>query len=238
MPDVYTSGNSKKAIKKIPSGKPWLNIREPAPLVNNTLKRLAPRLLAPLLRLLFASLRVSLSGPAAAVPDLRRGLVFAFWHGKMLTGWLLAKRLFPGSVPAAVVSLSPDGQILTETLDRFGFRLIRGSSSRGRESVREGIADELAQGGLVAVTPDGPRGPLHRFKYGTVRIASEQHSPILFASITYGSARTLGSWDRFEIPAPFSRVEVALHLIDVPAFETEDALRRFADNLSDHLDHA
>lgn len=203
-----------------------------------TLEKIGKLLLAPLLNMLFASLRMELAMPEEGLPAARRGIIFAFWHGSMATGWLLVRRLFPDAAPAAVVSLSPDGQILSETLGRLGFRLIRGSSSRGRDAVRDGIAAELGSGGIVAVTPDGPRGPIRRFKYGTVRLASENRAPILFADIEHGKSRKLRSWDKFEIPMPFSRVKVSLHLIDVPPFTSEEELHEFANRLSERFAHA
>ncbi|NTU68050.1 MAG: DUF374 domain-containing protein [Chlorobiaceae bacterium] len=196
-----------------------------------------PVLLAPMLRLLFASQRMEIRVPHQGLPDARRGVVFAFWHGKMATGWLLALRLFPGTVPSAVVSLSRDGQLLSDTLGRLGFKLIRGSSSKGKEEVRSGITEGLRSGGVVAVTPDGPRGPIHRFKYGTLRLASESGSPILFADIAHERPRMLKSWDRFEIPGLFGRTVVTLHLVDVPRFADEMELQRFANSLSERFAH-
>jgi len=156
----------------------------------------------------------------------------------MVTGWLLARKLFPDAVPSAVVSLSEDGQILSETLARLGFRLIRGSSSRGKEDVKAGMVDALRNRGLIAITPDGPRGPSHQFKYGTIRLASEQQVPVIFAEITHDRARVLKSWDRFEIPMPFSKATVRLHPVTVPAFPSEEALREFARQLSERFGHA
>lgn len=206
--------------------------------VNRTLSHIAPILLAPLLKLLFASLRKEIRFPAEGIPEPGRGVVFAFWHGSMVTGWLLARRIFPETVPVAVVSLSDDGQLLSDTLGRLGFRLIRGSSSKGGEEVKSGITEALRSGSVIAVTPDGPRGPIHQFKYGTVRLASENRSPILFADITHMNPRLLKSWDRFEIPMPFSRVGIELHLLDLPPFSSEEELREFSNRLSARFDHA
>ena len=238
MQDVYNAGSIKKAIKKIPAGKPCPRFRIPSALVKTLLRNIGTILLAALLKLLCASLRKRVRTPDTGLPDSSRGVVFAFWHGKMVTGWLLSRQLFPHAVPAAVVSLSPDGQILSDTLRRLGFRLIRGSSSKGKEEVRDGIARELRSEGVVAVTPDGPRGPSHRFKYGTIRLASELRAPILFADIVHRRFRPLKSWDRFEIPLPFSRVDVTIHRIDVPPFSGEEELQGFANRLSDRFAHA
>lgn len=208
------------------------------PTKKSILLNIGTRLLPLFLKLLFSTLRIDIVKRESGLPDRSRGLMFAFWHGQMITGWLLAKRLFPDTIPSAVVSLSPDGQILSDTLEKLDFRLIRGSSSRGRDDVKAGIAEQLRNRGLVAITPDGPRGPIHRFKYGTLRLASEYRTPILFADISHEKASKLRSWDQFEIPMPFSRVRVTLHRIDVPVFSSEEELRAFANQLSDRYTHA
>lgn len=200
--------------------------------VKPILLKSATRLLPHVLKLLFATLKIEIEQTGETLPDDGRGVMFAFWHGKMIAGWLLARRLFPRREISAVVSLSGDGQILSDALDRLRFRLIRGSSSRGKEVVRRNIGVALSSGGVVAVTPDGPRGPHHRFKYGTLRLAAQHRAPVLFAEIRYSNAHSLKSWDRFEIPLPFSRVKVTLHVVQVPDFSTDEAFRAWADELS------
>lgn len=190
-----------------------------------------------LLDMLYRSLRIQVDFRSGAMPVPPGAVLFAFWHGKMAAGWLLSRKLFAGRQPKAVVSLSEDGAILSDALERLGFSLIRGSSSNKGEQVREEIEQNLLQGDVIAVTPDGPRGPQHRFKYGSVRIASKLCIPLLFADIRYRSAWRLKSWDRFEIPKPFSRVNVTLHRIAVPEFPSEEDFRIWCDNLSTQLDH-
>ncbi len=206
--------------------------------VKHILLQSATRLLPHVLKLLFATLKIEIEHAGERMPENDRSVMFAFWHGKMIAGWLLARRLYPKREISAVVSLSGDGQILSNALDRLGFHLIRGSSSRGKEEVRRGIGVALSNGGVVAVTPDGPRGPHHRFKYGTLRLAAQHHVPLLFAEIRYENTRSLKSWDKFEIPLPFSRVTVTLHNVQVPDFPTEEEFRTWADKLSTGFDDA
>jgi lysophospholipid acyltransferase (LPLAT)-like uncharacterized protein len=201
-------------------------------MVKNILRESGIRLLPCLLKLLVASLQIRIIPPENGMPEKKEAVLFTFWHGKMITGWLLGKRLFPDRPLSAVVSLSGDGQILAGTLDRLGFRLIRGSSSRGRQEVRTGIGEALSRHGVVAITPDGPRGPLHQFKYGTIRLASEHKTCLLCAVITHERMKMLRSWDRFEIPLPFSKVTVELYRPEIPEFPDEESLHNYADQLS------
>lgn len=188
------------------------------------------------LKLLYASLRISVIPKIIQLPD--KEVIIAFWHGKMITGWLLAQRLFPDKKIAAVVSMSEDGKTLADTLERLGFSLIRGSSSKGGAAVKQAMQKALQNGNIVALTPDGPRGPANQFKYGTLRLASENHYPLVFAEIRHKKSWTLKSWDQFEIPKPFSETSVQLHLIHLPAFENEAEVESYTKQLAIQLHHA
>ncbi len=187
------------------------------------------------LKTLVSTLRVTIAGPHSAtdLPDGRG--IFAFWHGKMIYGWLLAQKLYPEREIHAVVSLSRDGEILSRTLENLGFVMIRGSSSRGSGEVKSAMLEELANKNIIAITPDGPRGPCHSFKYGTLALASEQGIPVIFADIRYSKTIRLRSWDRFEIPLPFSTVNVTLHRIEVPELATREDIKAYERQLSKHL---
>jgi len=162
------------------------------------------------------------------------GAVFAFWHGNMITGWLLAKQCFPKIPYFAIVSLSKDGEILSGALQALGFKLIRGSSSKGKRVVKVDSRDVLEKGFGLAVTPDGPRGPRANFKYGLIRLASTTSTPIYFASIQHHNKWVFKkSWDQFEVPKPFSKVDIVLHRIDVPQFDSDEALQEFTHALSE-----
>lgn len=192
-------------------------------------------MLPQLLALLYRSLRISITMPDVALPQ--QGCMVAFWHGKMVVGWLLAQKLFPQKKIVAVVSQSGDGAILADALETLGFSLIRGSSSTDGDMVKQRMVTHVEQGDVVVLTPDGPRGPHHQFKYGSVRLASYHSIPLLFATIRYERSWKLASWDSFEIPKPFSTVTVTLHIPEIPSFESEEALRHFSSTLSARFNH-
>ena len=137
-----------------------------------------------------------------------------------------------------MVSSSEDGNILAQTLEQLGFSLIRGSSSRGGDEVKRAMQHSLQREEIVALTPDGPRGPANEYKFGMLRLASENHYPLVFADICHTSTWKLKSWDRFEIPKPFSKTTVKLHLIDLPEFNNEEELQSYTKQLSIKLTHA
>ena len=132
-------------------------------------------------------------------------VIFTLWHGELLP--LLWHHRKEGV--AVVISEHRDGEIIARIVEKFGFRTIRGSSSRGAARALIAIVRELERGGEVAVTPDGPRGPARRFASGALVAAQRVGVPIVGVGVVASSAWRLNSWDRFMIPKPFSRVQIA-----------------------------
>jgi len=133
--------------------------------------------------------------------------VIAFWHGAMLVGWFLHRPRSRGPV-AALVSQSEDGEILSATLARWGYAMIRGSSHIGGKEAMQLMVDAVTQGNTLCITPDGPTGPRHQMKMGAVRAAQRARVPLFLVGIAADRKKILESWDRFEIPMPFSNVSV------------------------------
>ena len=107
-----------------------------------------------------------------------------------------------------LTSASKDGTTLATAMKLFGLGAIRGSSSRRAVSALIGMKKALKSGFDVCVTPDGPRGPRYKVQPGVIKIAQTCDAEIIPIHITYSSAWRLGTWDRFVIPKPFSRVVV------------------------------
>jgi hypothetical protein len=143
--------------------------------------------------------------------------VVMFWHGKMFAGWYSVR----DRKPVALVSKSKDGAYLAAVLASWGYRLARGSSKKeGMEALHQAMENiRNGDSNTLVITPDGPRGPYHQFKRGAFIGARELGLPLSMLSIQYESPiRFLKSWDRFELPKPFSRVTISSCSIDVSEF--------------------
>ena len=149
--------------------------------------------------------RVTNQDAVRALRSRRQPFIFAFWHGTMLP-LVWAHR---GEGVPVVISEHRDGEIIARIVERFGFRTIRGSTTRGAARALLGIVRELESGSEVAVTPDGPRGPARRFASGALVAAQRVGVPIVVIGVTASRAWRLKSWDAFMIPKPFSRVHIA-----------------------------
>lgn len=134
-----------------------------------------------------------------------RHVVYAFWHNRMLA-FVHTHRHRGVTV---MISRHGDGEIIARAVERFGFRSVRGSSTRGGRGALKGLIDAAA-GGDVAVTPDGPKGPRYVAQAGAVLIASVTGHPIVYGSAAADRAWRFRSWDRFLLPKPFARVVVRI----------------------------
>ena len=187
--------------------------------------------------LLCASLRIKKrnASPFEDVQRSRKPSVIAFWHGSMLLGWFLHRPRKKERV-AALVSQSKDGEILSATLKRWGYRTIRGSSHLGGKEAMQLMVDAVDEGNSLCITPDGPTGPRHEMKMGAVRAAQRTHAPLFLAGIAMKEKSTLHSWDQFEIPMPFTTVNVSYSdPIYVPQDLRDEALADFLRSTQQHL---
>lgn len=140
--------------------------------------------------------------------------VLVLWHNRLFAVPLLIRHLWAHRRISALVSASRDGGAFSKFLGFIGLSTVRGSSSRfGREAFTEMIT-ALKAGSDIAITPDGPRGPVYKMKEGALLAARRARAPIVLVGIRYQKAWHLNSWDRFGIPKPFSTVEVGVHRYD------------------------
>jgi lysophospholipid acyltransferase (LPLAT)-like uncharacterized protein len=136
--------------------------------------------------------------------DEKIPVIYAFWHGRILPATFFWRNR--GIV--VLTSENEDGEYIARVIQRFGYGSSRGSTSRGAVKGMLGLMRTLRDGLPVAFTVDGPRGPRYQVQQGVTWLASYAQYPILPFHIEAYPAKTLSSWDAFQIPLPFSRVRV------------------------------
>jgi len=157
--------------------------------------------------------------------------VMAFWHGRILPSIYY----FRHRDIVVITSDNFDGEWIARVIHRFGFRTIRGSTSRHAARAALKAKRQMEQGYAVGVTLDGPRGPALVAQPGAVWLAKATGNPILPFHIEAARHWTARSWDATQVPRPFSTVAVVLgEPLWVPSDATDDVLedRRVA------LEHA
>ena len=141
-----------------------------------------------------------------AVVACGRQPILALWHGRILPGL----HYFRHRGVVVLTSQNFDGEWIARILHRFGFRTARGSTSRGGARALVQMRRDLAAGYPAAFTVDGPRGPARVIQPGVVFLAGATGHPILPYHIESNRHWTLQSWDRTQIPKPFSRVALVI----------------------------
>ncbi len=160
-----------------------------------------------LLRGLLATARFAISGTEHYLPFREAGqpVVYILWHGRLLP--LTYHRRGEGLV--TLISQHRDGEYIASIVRRWGYEIVRGSSSRGGVSALRELLRRVREGKSLAITPDGPRGPREEMKLGALILAQRSGAPIVPVAAGTPSAWWFGKWDRFLIPQPFSKITVA-----------------------------
>jgi lysophospholipid acyltransferase (LPLAT)-like uncharacterized protein len=128
-----------------------------------------------------------------------------FWHDRMVFPALE----FRGPRFATLISTHRDGEMLARCLRCFGTRSLRGSTRRrGGEVLLEAVR-ALESGISVGIAGDGPLGPRHVLQPGVVALAARAGLPAVPLSYAPSRALRFGSWDRFALPLPGSRLYAA-----------------------------
>lgn len=131
--------------------------------------------------------------------------IFCFWHQCVLPCTVYFRR----SHTTILISQSFDGELITRTLQLFGFRAVRGSSSRGSREGLLGLKRVIEAGGTAIFTADGPRGPIYRTKAGPIKLAMLTGARIGSFHLEPEHAWVMKSWDHFFVPRPFTRIVVS-----------------------------
>lgn len=184
------------------------------------------RMGAAFVRLLGRTWRVRITHDDAvrAARSTNTPIVFSLWHGQMLP--LLYAHRDKGIT--VLISEHSDGEIIARVVTAFGFRTVRGSTSRGAARALLGLARVLEEGGELAITPDGPRGPAKSMAPGVGIVARRAAVPVIGVAASASSAWRLKSWDEFMIPRPFAKINIAysdaVHVTTADA-KTDEQLR-------------
>ena len=154
-------------------------------------------------------------GPVDEAMTSPRGLIALFWHGRIAQG-MACRPLLRDKPRKVMISLSRDGEFISLAAAKLHIPPIRGSTARGAASdkggakaFREAIGF-IKQGGVMILTPDGPRGPREELPIGPAQMARMADCPVFIMSLAASPAFKLKSWDAARIPLPFARGCVVL----------------------------
>lgn len=166
--------------------------------------------------------------------NFRGRYLYAFWHENILVpAYHYGRRDIH-----VLISEHADGRMIAEACRHLGFRVVRGSATRGgARAVRQ--MHRLSRSAHLAITPDGPRGPRRRVQPGVVYLAALTGLPIVPFGIAFSRAWRMRSWDRFAVPWPWSgTVCVTAEPIHVPENIRKDQLEHYRLRVQEAMDAA
>jgi len=147
---------------------------------------------------------------ASGSEDIEPGVIWAFWHNRLLLLPVFRRRRVRERRICVLTSPSRDGALLAAIMKHFAMDAVRGSSNKRAAQALVECRRRLVEGSDLAITPDGPRGPVYVAAPGTVQLARVTGRPVLPVQVEYSRKWRLKSWDRFQIPKPFARVTVTI----------------------------
>ncbi|NOT48660.1 MAG: lysophospholipid acyltransferase family protein [Acidobacteria bacterium] len=142
--------------------------------------------------------------------------IYAFWHNRIFA----STYFFRNRGIAVITSQSKDGEYIARFIQRLGYGAIRGSSTRGGVGALVEMIKAMRNGTPTAFTLDGPKGPRYVVKPGALMLAKKTGNPVIPFLVECRSFWTINSWDRLQIPKPFTKAKL---IIGKPLYCSENA---------------
>lgn len=215
-------------------------IYKPAPLSAYTLKqriiiRLADFAFYVLISLIGKTLKFETIGweNFEAIEQAGKIPIYTFWHNRIFAGTYF----FRNRGIVVITSQSFDGEYIARFIQRFGYGAIRGSSTRGGVKALVEMIRGMREGLPMGFTVDGPKGPKYVAKSGACLLAKKTGNPLMPFSVECDKFWTINSWDKLQIPKPFSRARVIISApIYVPKTADEKEIEKKREELQSKLD--
>ena len=156
-------------------------------------------------------------------------ILICIWHGFFIFPMNFLKNNY---IETKVVSSThPDSMVLAKVLNDYGFRLIKGSSTRGANNViKEMIKNLKNENSIVAITNDGPKGPARIAKDGAISLARKFNARLIFITGKSSNYIKLKTWDSFIMPKLFSKNDVYIKEIYYPKDKSSHKVGEYISN--------
>lgn len=162
---------------------------------------------------IFRTVSISSNNPTLLkkLSRAKEGAIFAFWHSDLIMIAHAGQHLgFTRKDTYFLSSTSRDGELLSRVAAHFGVKSVKGSSTRGGARGLLDLKGKVSNGANVAIAVDGPLGPPLKAKSGVILLAKSTSIPVYPVAFHLSRKIVLNSWDKTEIPKPFSRCHVKL----------------------------
>ena len=169
-------------------------------------QKLIPYVYKIFMTVLMCTCRIKVHGKerTKSVRESGKGLLYSLWHdNNLIAVWALRSEKF-----TAMVSNSKDGEIISRVIELTGNSVIRGSTSKGAMQAAQQGLRILSKNKVLAITPDGPRGPKYHLQEGVLYLSALTKSPVIPVHLEASRQWEFNSWDTSKLPKPFSTLYV------------------------------
>ncbi len=164
-----------------------------------------PYFLQLLVRFIYLTSKKIYHYPKLGIP--KENIIVAMWHGDLLMQPLNYRHFKPNGDIKVIVSEHRDGETIRKVVEHLGVGALSGSSTRGGAKALIGAIKAIKSGIDVAITPDGPKGPIYSVADGIVVLSQKTNSKILPFSSIPSKYWQFKSWDKFVVPKPFGTID-------------------------------
>jgi hypothetical protein len=172
-------------------------------------RRFAPKLAKTIVKTFLRTCphEVSAGPEASALVESGKPVLFTTWHCHLISPLFFCHRYY-GHLPPLVLMASPsrDGEFISQVARGLGFIVCQGSRRKGGVKALQEMAVYMHKGHSGGIIADGSRGPARVAQKGVLFLAREARVPIIPLAVAASRRLTLNTWDRFELPLPFSRL--------------------------------
>ena len=168
-------------------------------------------------QILFFLNKVTIKGEENLLKLIQSGdpVMLCVWHGRLLfPSWYIRHH----TTLHIISSKHADSELLAQILRHWGYRLIRGSTNKGGVRVIREMSEIFKEGGIIAVTNDGPQGPARIAKSGSIGLAIKNNVKIITVTGSATKYWQMKSWDQFMLPKPFGKIQI---IVSTPMKITE-----------------
>jgi lysophospholipid acyltransferase (LPLAT)-like uncharacterized protein len=163
--------------------------------------------------------------------------IASFWHGHILMQPFVFRKIRGYDSFKAIISTHSDGESIAKMVNLLGVGSVRGSSSKGGAKALIGAIKELKSGTDIAITPDGPRGPIYSIADGVVALSVKTKAKVLVFSYTASKFWQLNSWDKFIIPKPFGIINFYVsEPLGIDGLSMDNAKAVIRDKMMENID--
>jgi lysophospholipid acyltransferase (LPLAT)-like uncharacterized protein len=199
-----------------------------------------PRILRLFHMSLMLTLRISTTGVHRTEGKYHRteapGCLFVLWHEHTF----IPLHVMRGQGIGTMMSTSRSGRMQAAFWSLYGWPIVWGSTKKreGITALRE-VLRRLKTGAMFGFTPDGPKGPRRFAHPGVVYLASKAPAIVLPISFVASKYWRLGTWDKYLIPKPFSKVHMHIGKpIEIPANLTREETELWQVKVAEALNEA